>query len=289
MEEGTPRGGTLLPLLSNIVLIESGRELDRCGLRFLRSADDSIIFVKSERSDRQVMSSIRKLMVTAFFLLATALMTLACAGSVDSAHDKDVTRALDAVRERATAGDAVAQFSLGCLMYYGSTDTSQAMEWIRKAAAQQYAPAEFHMGQIYDFGFGVPQDDRQASEWYRKAAEHGSAAAQRSLGEFYQKGRSDAVNFSEALRWYRRGADGDDLRAQVALGNMYFEGIGVPRDYTSAYVWFTIAAGQTPLEDNRKGIIELRNIAAVRLTPAEVTEAEQRVSAWQPETRRDGP
>jgi hypothetical protein len=289
MDEGTLRGGALLPLLSNIVLNESDWELDRCGLRFVRSADDSNIFVKSERSGQQVMNSIRRLMVTASFLLATALMTFACAGSVDSAQDKDVTRALDAVRERAIAGDVVAQFSLGCLMYYGSTDTAQAMEWIRKAAAQQYAPAEFHMGQVYDFGFGVPKSDRQAFEWYRNAAGHGSAAAQRSLGEFYQKGRGDPVNLSEALRWYRRAADGDDLRAQVALGNMYFEGTGVPRDYTSAYVWFTIAAGQTPLEDNRTGILELRNIAAARMTPAAVVEAKRRLSAWKPETWRDGP
>jgi TPR repeat protein len=217
-------------------------------------------------------------------LILTAPLLLAFEGA---AQDEDVTRALDVVRARAIAGDVVAQFSLGCLMYYGSNDTAQAIEWIRKAADQQYAPAELHMGQIYAFGFGVSRSDRQAFEWYRKAAEQGCAAAQRSLGEFYQKGRGVALNSSEALRWYRRGADGDDLRAQVELGYIYFNGAGVPRDYTSAYVWFTIAAGQTPLEDNRVGILELRNIAAVRMTPAEVLEAERRVSAWKPETRRN--
>ena len=286
--EGTTQEGTLWPLLSNIVLNEFDWELERRERRFVQSAHDSNIFVKSERSGKRVMESIRTLMPAASFLLAIALVTLACAACVGPTQDRDVTRALDVVEARAAAGDAMAQFSLGCFGYYGSTDTAQAIEWIRKAAAQQYTPAEFHMGQVYDFGFGVPQSDRQAFEWYRNAAEHDSAAAQRSLGEFYQKGRSVAVDFSEALRWYRRGADGDDLRAQVALGNMYFEGTGVPRDYTSAYVWFTIAAGQTPLEDNRTGILELRNIAAARMTPAAVVEANRRVSDWKPETRRDG-
>src|SRR6185436_9187917 len=149
--------------------------------------------------------------------------------------------ALDAARVRAGAGDVVAQFSLGAMLYYGGDDTAQAIEWIRKAAAQRYAPAEFHLGQVYDFGFGAAQNDRQALEWYRQAAEHGSAPAQRSLGDFYRKGR---VVAAEAARWYRRAADGDDVRAQYQLGQMYFDGTGVARDYASAYVWFALAAAQ---------------------------------------------
>jgi TPR repeat protein len=107
--------------------------------------------------------------------------------------DPEVSRALDAARARAAAGDVVAQFSLGAMLYYGGDDTAQAIEWIRKAAAQRYAPAEFHLGQIYDFGFGAAQNDRQALDWYRQAAEHGSAAAQRSprrlLPEGTRRGR----------------------------------------------------------------------------------------------------
>jgi len=56
----------------------------------------------------------------------------------------------------------------------------------------------------------------------------------------------------------------------------------VTRDYASAYVWFTLAAGQTPLEDNRKGLLELRNIAAARMTPAAVAAARRQVAAWRP-------
>jgi TPR repeat protein len=44
----------------------------------------------------------------------------------------------------------------------------------------------------------------------------------------------------------------------------------VPRDYVRAYVWFDRAAAQTPLEDNRKALIELRDIAAVRMSPGEL-------------------
>jgi len=58
-EEGTPQGGPLSPLLSNIVLDEWDWELERRGLRFVRYADDCNIFVRSERAGQRVMSSTR--------------------------------------------------------------------------------------------------------------------------------------------------------------------------------------------------------------------------------------
>ena len=94
------------------------------------------------------------------------------------------------------------------------------------------------------------------------------------------------VNAAEAVRWYRQAADGDDLRAQYQLGQAYFDGSGVARDYVSAYLWFTIAAGQTPLIDNRKQLIELRNIAAARMTPEQEADAKRRVAAWKPPVRK---
>jgi len=56
--EGTPQGGPLSPLLSNIVLDELDRELEQRGLRFVRYADDCNIYVRSERSGRRVMASV---------------------------------------------------------------------------------------------------------------------------------------------------------------------------------------------------------------------------------------
>src|SRR5580692_878397 len=56
--EGTPQGGPLSPLLSNLVLDEFDRELERRGHRFVRYADDSNIYVRSERAGQRVMESI---------------------------------------------------------------------------------------------------------------------------------------------------------------------------------------------------------------------------------------
>jgi len=58
VEEGTPQGGPLSPWLSNIVLDEFDRELERRGLRFGRYADDSNIYVHSQRAGERVMGSL---------------------------------------------------------------------------------------------------------------------------------------------------------------------------------------------------------------------------------------
>jgi RNA-directed DNA polymerase len=58
--EGTPQGGPLSPLLSNIVLDELDRELERRGHRHVRYADDCNIYVRSERAGQRVMMSITR-------------------------------------------------------------------------------------------------------------------------------------------------------------------------------------------------------------------------------------
>jgi len=57
---GTPQGGNLSPLLSNIMLNELDKELELRGLRFVRYADDSLIFVRSEKAANRVLTSITK-------------------------------------------------------------------------------------------------------------------------------------------------------------------------------------------------------------------------------------
>ena len=60
-EEGTPQGGPLSPLLSNIVLDELDRELERRKHRFVRYADDCNIYVRSQRAGQRVMTNVTRL------------------------------------------------------------------------------------------------------------------------------------------------------------------------------------------------------------------------------------
>jgi len=73
--EGTPQGGPLSPLLSNILLTELDRELERRGHAFCRYADDCNIYVKSQRAGQRVMGSITR------FLADTLKLTVNVAKS----------------------------------------------------------------------------------------------------------------------------------------------------------------------------------------------------------------
>lgn len=59
-EKGTPQGGPLSPLLANIILDDLDKELERRGHKFVRYADDSNVYVKSQRAGLRVMDSIRR-------------------------------------------------------------------------------------------------------------------------------------------------------------------------------------------------------------------------------------
>jgi RNA-directed DNA polymerase len=61
--EGTPQGGPLSPLLSNIVLDELDRELERRKHRFVRYADDCNIYVRSQRAGQRVMTNITRFLM----------------------------------------------------------------------------------------------------------------------------------------------------------------------------------------------------------------------------------
>jgi RNA-directed DNA polymerase len=59
-EEGTPQGGPLSPLLSNLLLDELDKELERRGHRFVRYADDCNIYVRSERAGERVLAGTKR-------------------------------------------------------------------------------------------------------------------------------------------------------------------------------------------------------------------------------------
>ncbi len=70
-KEGAVQGSPLSPLLSNIVLDELDKELERRDLEFCRFADDCNIFVKSPKAAERVMSNVSKYIETKLKLLVT--------------------------------------------------------------------------------------------------------------------------------------------------------------------------------------------------------------------------
>jgi RNA-directed DNA polymerase len=71
-DEGTPQGGPLSPLLSNLVLDVLDRELERRGHRFVRYADDCNIYVRSRQAGQRVMASVTRFITTRLKLTVNA-------------------------------------------------------------------------------------------------------------------------------------------------------------------------------------------------------------------------
>jgi len=72
---GMPQGGTLSPILSNIYLDKFDKELEQRGLHFVRYADDSNIFVKSEMAANRVMKSVTSWLERKLFLKVSSTKT----------------------------------------------------------------------------------------------------------------------------------------------------------------------------------------------------------------------
>lgn len=120
----------------------------------------------------------------------------------------------------------------------------EGLEYVGKAAQQDYTAALVLLGAAFDSGTGVKRNEAKAVELFKTAAERSNADAQRNLGISYQMGRGVAKNERLAFEWVSKAANqGYDL-AQNTLGEMYRDGTGVQRDERLAAHWYRKAADQ---------------------------------------------
>ena len=124
-------------------------------------------------------------------------------------------------------------------------------------------------------------DDAAASEF---AAEEGQANAEFVMGRRYEDGKGVPRNYFEAMKWYRLAAEQGHAIAQYRLGLMYREGRGIPPDFVEAHMWLSLAASGLPASDAeyRDSAVQNRNLAALRLTPKQLAEAQKLAREWKP-------
>lgn len=127
---------------------------------------------------------------------------------------------------------------------FQAKDYATCLRWNLKAAGENNAEAQRHIGYLTANGLGVKRDYPGALKWYQMAAAQGDAKAECNLGAMYEQGEGVAKNDHEAFTWYQKSAaQGNDL-AQLDLGCFYEHGYGVERDYTEALKWYGKSAGQ---------------------------------------------
>jgi len=151
---------------------------------------------------------------------------------------------------------------------------------VRKLAEDGNVIAQNRLGLFYKVGRGVPQNYGQAKRWFEEAAKQGHGPAQINLGLLYIQEDAPTRSPQMALFWFSRAAEQGAVPAFAKLGQMYQEAQGVPEDFVQAYMWFHLAAtnGEAPSA-------EKRDTLAMKMTDAQITEAQKRAQEWKP-TRR---
>ncbi|MFZ7223917.1 tetratricopeptide repeat protein [Avibacterium avium] len=146
---------------------------------------------------------------------------------------------------KAKAGNYLAQFNVGTV--YLAENNKDALKWITQSAEQNFAGAQFVLGDIYSAGELVKQNDAEALVWYRKAADKGFPLAQLRLGILYWQGKTVNKDTQKAVSWFEKAAYQGEPEAQFYLAKAYYSGEGVKQDKTQATEWVKKACGRTPL------------------------------------------
>jgi len=122
----------------------------------------------------------------------------------------------------------------------------RAMPWLRLAAKSREAWAEYHIGLIYDHGYGVRRNSRVARSWYEKSAASGYASAQLNLGIVLANLAGEKRDLKLAIKLYRLAAAQGRKRAAYNLGLYYAQGRGVRRSPALARYWLSRAGLKNP-------------------------------------------
>ncbi len=165
---------------------------------------------------------------------------------------------LGGIEQRADAGDAEAQFTLGVLYANGrgvKADPVIAAGWLEKAAEQGVVAAQTLLGWFHANGEGVVGSPAKARRWYLEAAKAGDADAQCSLADLLLGGGPGiARDHSAILRWYQAAAEQGHPKAQFMLGKLLAEGELAPENDEAAFQWLTLAImnGSEPAQKELK-------------------------------------
>jgi hypothetical protein len=111
------------------------------------------------------------------------------------------------------------------------------------------------------------------------AAKAGKAKAQATLGRMYSEGVGVKQNYIKAAKWMTKAAEQGEATAQAFLGVAYYKGRGVRQNYILAYKWLSLAIANHTEVGMRDAAMEARDLAASKMSPAQIAEATALASA----------
>ncbi|ARU90751.1 alginate biosynthesis TPR repeat lipoprotein AlgK [Pseudomonas sp. M30-35] len=163
--------------------------------------------------------------------------------------------------------------SLARLLYDYPTlgDSETMMTYLDNGREASLPRAELLLGRLYYEGKMVPQDPKKAEEHLRKAAPS-EPTANYLLGQIYLRGYLGDIYPQQALDHLLSAARSGQINADYALAQMYSQGKGIIPNLSNAYVFSQLA-----LPKDTQASTDLANEVAQKLTPAQRSEAEQKL------------
>lgn len=161
-------------------------------------------------------------------------------------ENKDYATAASSFMAAAEAGNADAQYLLGC-MYYDGTGVAKSYQyagtWFSLSAAQGNADAMFALALMFRDGEGVKKDAAQYAKYMKAAAENGTGdnASEYFLGMCYYEGTGLSQDYSMAAEWFKRATNKNIVEAFTMLGECYYYGRGVGQNYVTAAEMLKVA------------------------------------------------
>lgn len=152
---------------------------------------------------------------------AAILGTLVCAGSAFADPSSDIDAAKKAIKTQ---------------------DYATALNLIQPLANAHNPNAECLLGEMYEFGYGVPMNEPEALKWYKLSArgDGGFVVHVMQYGEVPKDEAALKKYFDEV----KKNADAGDAESQHLMGTLYFKGVGVKQDFKQAFDWFQKSANQ---------------------------------------------
>lgn len=158
--------------------------------------------------------------------------------------------------KEAEKGNHEKQYLVGFAFLQGAggaeKNYKKAFEWFSKAAKNGNSEACVSLGDMYNYGFSVRENDIRAGRWYLKASDMGNTEGMERMGDMYRFGSGVKKNYPEAVKWYRKAAAETILSSPYAkVGEIYYYGEdGVKKDREESLKWFLKAHefGKTGVE-----------------------------------------
>jgi len=178
------------------------------------------------------------------------------------------------IEQEAKEGSPEAIFDLARARFRGiggEPSPEEAVELLKKAAGQGYAPAFEVLGFFYNQGIGVEKNESLSVQNFRTAAKAGLPVAQLNLGLMLRAGKGADADHEDGLRWMGKAAESGLAEARYALGELYFLGDDdQPKDREKAIpLLLPLAESGNPKAQNLLGIAARDGLGGMSPNPEE--------------------